>query len=87
MLRGRRLVRAPAVLFVHITVVRIIDEFIRTAICAVQLHLAVNMRVHNTLQLVLFRLDALVGVYTFRSSDRPVGQTVCPTGRSDDRIV
>jgi len=28
-----------------------------------------------------------VGVYTFRSSDRPVGQTVCPTGRSDDRIV
>jgi len=29
----------------------------------------------------------LVGVYTFRSSDRPVGQTVCPTGRSDDRIV
>ena len=26
---------------------------------------------------------ALLGVYTFRSSDRPVG----PTGRSDDRIV
>ena len=29
------------------------------------------------------RQTILVGVYTFRSSDRPVG----PTGRSDDRIV
>jgi len=32
-------------------------------------------------------MSLLVGVYTFRSSDRPIGQTVCPTGRSDDRIV
>ena len=29
------------------------------------------------------RVRALLGVYTFRSSDRPVG----PTGRSDDRLV